>query len=126
MTRSPRMAWGPAVLALALALSVSGPALAHEAGLRMDATTNDAGEVSGVATLDPPHENTPILMILFKKRADGSWAEVARSRDAQQVTAGVYVHNFGKVRGDKRCRIKGVFKETNHNTARDISRVINC
>ena len=115
-----------ALLVVSLMLSLTGSALAHKASLRVDAVESEDGSVGGVAYLEPPHGNSPIIFKLFKKKADGTWAFVQKIVERQQMSDGVYVVYFDKVAGDKRCKVKAIFKKDNHQTQRDTSDVVDC
>jgi hypothetical protein len=127
MRESMRLRAVPAaLLVVALVLGAMGSAFAHKASLEVSAQEAESGDLSAVAYLDPPHGNTPIIFKEYKKKADGTWAFVDKKTETNQMSPGVYVVYFKNIPGDKRCKVKAIFKKANHDTVRDTSNVSDC
>lgn len=126
MQRVRRSIVGVSLVAGVLVLGLVGPASAHKATLEVTGQKAENGKVSAVAYLTPPHGNTPIKFILKKKNDKGDWVKIGSKSESQQFSDGVYVVYFSAVKGDKRCKVTGIFEKSGHDTVKDTSEVFDC
>jgi hypothetical protein len=125
MKRVRRSLVGVSVLG-ALVLGMVGPAAAHKVSIEVTGQQGDDGKPSGVAYVEPPHKNSAVKFVLKKKNAEGNWVAIQRMRQENQISQGVYLAYFGKVAGDKQCKIKGTFIATDHAKVSDASPAFDC
>jgi hypothetical protein len=100
--------------------------MAHKVTIEVTGQQGEDGKPSGVAYVDPPHKNSAVKFVLKKKTDSGDWVAVARKKQTNQISDGVYLAYFNDVPGKRSCKIKGTFLADNHAKVSATSKAFDC
>ena len=106
--------------------ALASPAAAHPVTVdQMHIADFGSGGINTQMWLSPEDHPGTVKITLKKKNAAGDWVNVATKTATYQVGWG-YTYTFNPVRGQTKCKAKGVFTKANHPRLSATSDVINC